>query len=728
MAEPSQRTLWCAFLDDLQRPFSVDCALGVDTIDKVKNEIWSKNQHKLARSDYPELDLYSPSSPVKNILTKENLVHLHPRKRILSDFPRSNDPEIDVVIIRPQEQQQRKLPYKPPRRNTLLGSLGRAWDYQVSPHLIRELRRRMLQHYTAFIENRTDKQHVPLYLFLSGAGTGKSRNAAELHKTAFDCFNGTHFPKNDDDELARREDELARLLENPFVFHITMENGTSINTSRDENPWKAIGSRMLLQLLGEPDNTEWHQPFPEDVLDSVINQCDLETRAIFIIVDGLHNVTRFGEDAWDETLTNLGQLAHWGGFVVVCATSTVSGPVEHILKGSRRIRVSLPCEPLEVPTIDQKPVIETKNNIVAEMLVKDCDGHGRALEMVSSLYRRGLLSGDPGPDVKEIARQLSETYAGTIPDEPVALSMVKAVMVNKLLKKNEFIPGTQTTPDAVCQNGLIRFQSVEAPSAQGYLRISYMWILVLCITYPKTPFFEELQFLDYRAYRANANPGEPGRLSWEDFESIMVKVRKIKSHAFDDGVQVTIGDIHRGAVMSPEIAKVSFTNYHLSDIVSKYKIEPTWTNSSNEKEWKIETASSETLPTQIIDLREHKHIVLNGKNASDADAFLSLDSISTRNEVHQYKDIRDGSKVKFNDERKKAAGDNDIFCLFCTSNSPKLLQFVPYGSVVVTAKNWNDYFGPYAARSFIYARKAKEKKSDEEISLQGKKREYSQIS
>lgn len=631
-----------------------------------------------------------------------------------------------------------ELPYKPPRPNALLGSLGRDWDYQVSQHLTGEIRRHMLQHYTDFIEGRTDKQNIPIYLFLSGAGTGKSRNVAELHKTAFDCFNGTYFPKTDDGKLARREEELARLLENPFVFHVTLENGTSINTSRDESPWKAIGSRMLLQLLGEPDNTgwklhtdiediitEWHQPSPKNVLDAAISREDLETRAIFIIVDGLHNVTCFGEDAWNETLTNLGQLAHWGGFVVVCATSTVSGPVEHILKGSRRIRVSLPCKPLEVPTIDQKPVIEIKNNIVAEMLVKDCGGHGRALEMVLSLYQQGLLSGDPGPDVTEVARQLSKTYAGAIPEKAVALAMIKAVMVNRLLIKNEYIPGTTTTPDAVCQNGLIWFEPDREGSAEGYLRIPYIWVLVLCTTYRG---FEDLQILDYRAYHAKANPGEPGDLSWADFESIMVKVRKIKSCAFDNGVQVTINDLHRGAIMSPETARISFTNYHLNDVVSKYKIEPTWTNSSNEKEWKIETASSETLPTQIIDLREHKHIVLNGKNASAADAFLSLDSTPTRNEVHQYKDIRDGSKVKFDIERNKAAGDNDIFCLFCTGDCPKLLQSVPYRSIVVIAKNWNDYFGPFAARSFIYARNVEKTSREKAISLRGRKRGYGQVS
>lgn len=111
-----------------------------------------------------------------------------------------------------------------------------------------------------------------------------------------------------------------------------------------------------------------------------------------------------------------------------------------------------------MPTIDQKPVIETKNNIVAEMLVKDCDGHGRALEMVSSLYRHGLFSGDPGPDVKEIARQLSQKYAGTIPERPVSLSMVKAVMVNRLLKIMSSSLGRRQHQMPFARMGLSGFQ------------------------------------------------------------------------------------------------------------------------------------------------------------------------------------------------------------------------------------------------------------------------------
>jgi hypothetical protein len=52
-------------------------------------------------------------------------------------------------------------------------------------------------------------------------------------------------------------------------------------------------------------------------------------------VDGLHNVEVFGDDALAEILTQLGDLAHWGGFIVVCGTL---GPVETFLQSSPRHR------------------------------------------------------------------------------------------------------------------------------------------------------------------------------------------------------------------------------------------------------------------------------------------------------------------------------------------------------------------------------------------------------
>lgn len=109
MAQPSPRTVWCAFADDLEEPFPIDCAVNVDTIDHLKKKIYMENQPKLARFGYSELKLYSPVNPVTDTLMKEDLVHLHPRDRISPGFPQSNDPKIDIILFQPHTDFQRKI-------------------------------------------------------------------------------------------------------------------------------------------------------------------------------------------------------------------------------------------------------------------------------------------------------------------------------------------------------------------------------------------------------------------------------------------------------------------------------------------------------------------------------------------------------------------------------------------------------------------------------------------
>ena len=77
------------------------------------------------------------------------------------------------------------LPYYPPTPGALVNTAGRRWDYQASPDLTKLLHDQVEEHF------RNYKNTIPLYLFLSGAGTGKSRNATELDKTIYKCFDGT---------------------------------------------------------------------------------------------------------------------------------------------------------------------------------------------------------------------------------------------------------------------------------------------------------------------------------------------------------------------------------------------------------------------------------------------------------------------------------------------------------------------------------------------------------
>jgi hypothetical protein len=131
-------------------------------------------------------------------------------------------------------------------------------------------------------------------------------------------------------------------------------------------------------------------------------------------------------------------------------------------------------------------------------------------------------------------------------------------------------------------------------------------------------FFHELQLLGYGAHCA-------GKFSWQDFEKLMVKIRKVKSYVFEDNGQTTVGDFHEGAFIDATTAEIAFTNHRLSDVASEMQI-TTSTDTRNEISWKIKTTDGQT-----IDLREHWHIVLNASGAPAADAVLCYDSEPCRN-------------------------------------------------------------------------------------------------
>lgn len=193
----------------------------------------------------------------------------------------------------------------------------------------------------------------------------------------------------------------------------------------------------------------------------------------------------------------------------------------------------------------------------------------------------------------------------------------------------------------------------------------------------------------------------PRDFSWADFEKIMIKIHKIKSHVFEDGESVTVGDVHRGAFMHRNTERIRFINHHLYDDIAAYKIEAQ-TKPSNEQTWVIKTNRSGE-----VDIRKHNHIVQNAASASAANAVLTLDSDIPRSEVQQYKNVQK-RLINSKEEHEKSAGPNDIFARFCTSTIPGLCNDgtydVPQGSILVAKENWDEYFGPYAGRSYVFAR------------------------
>ena len=92
------------------------------------------------------------------------------------------------------------------------------WKYQPDLSLKQILRRELKNHYENFILGRFDKLNLPLYLFLSGAGTVKSRNANEFHRMAITCLS------------AQEDEELLTRIKEAWVFLVSYENGLALRT------------------------------------------------------------------------------------------------------------------------------------------------------------------------------------------------------------------------------------------------------------------------------------------------------------------------------------------------------------------------------------------------------------------------------------------------------------------------------------------------------------------
>jgi hypothetical protein len=83
------------------------------------------------------------------------------------------------------------------------------------------LQREIRGHYKPFLQGNLNKSDIPfIYLFLSGAGTGKSRNANEFYQMAISCL------------LSSKDKELLAGIKDVHMFHISFDNGTPLQPGK----------------------------------------------------------------------------------------------------------------------------------------------------------------------------------------------------------------------------------------------------------------------------------------------------------------------------------------------------------------------------------------------------------------------------------------------------------------------------------------------------------------
>ena len=597
--------------------------------------------------------------------------------------------------------------YQLPR--LLVRDKGVRWEYQPHEELEGQIRPALKDHFKAYLTGSTDKNNTPLYLFLGGAGTGKSRNAMELPSTLISCSD--------------KDSDLRRRLERAKVFLVSLENGTSmLQEERNLDPLRIIGTRMLLQLLKSESYievgrvmAEYKPPTPLEVLQAVARGEDenfYEDFTGIIIIDGIQNFLQGSNDGQDKdskfynTLTSIADIAVLPGkdvFMIPCCTATITVPTDQFLASSHRNRVCLPLKSLDPPYTfknqNRVPVFDLSDRLIG-LLVSDCGGHARALEALDSAID-GKKVAQVGVDniLQCVQQKLENRYSEAIKlASRKFMAILCAIWIRLPLQEDKELPGTNMTVEQVIQPGLVRFESDGGQS--GYLTAPYVWVWLFLKSRRNNldPLIRDWPFWDYTDIHKlwNGDPS-PGTRTWQNFEFHCARIRAIKSKVLGDGLTTNLSSVHFGARLNGDREIQNL----LLDVHFAKKRHGTKTTRTNKSKWKVKCCDG-----KVVDVRACKDCIVNAPGASAGDFFVGLqapDGSSTGAEVWQCKFHTASEKVThslFQQEYKKSVSAQDFFMFITTARTNNFI--LPENSGIVDADNWFVYFGPWANRLFMF--------------------------
>ncbi|RGB22757.1 hypothetical protein C1646_775582 [Rhizophagus diaphanus] len=558
----------------------------------------------------------------------------------------------------------------------LLRTSGANWEYQPDPTLNEILQKAIREHYDAFLKGDFDKTNIPIYLFLSGAGTGKSRNANEFQQTAISSVS--------------KDKVLLARIKDAYVFNVSYENGTALRPRED--PFLAIGTRMLFQLLREEMDFDevrltYEPPSPMSVLSLVAKyrNRDLKNITVILIVDAMQQLMLSTDDGLNKdsdfyrTTSSIGDLGLNKTFLLPCITCTIATSVEKALQFSHRKRAYLPVSSLKPPTYRQGnkviPVFEKKE--IMDTLVEDCGGYGRALEVLSEcMAGRSIVNCNVENLMNDLRFRLTDRY------------------VEALQNTGRDARAIARAPDEYIHSGLIRFER-KHEAQTGYFTAPYIWLWMLVEKSHEwgDPIFRDWAFSDYKELREFMST--PGSKPWQGFERFVATFRCLKSTILDENEPTTISEVHAGAFLNGDL---QFINHHLQLEYAKHRTDTRSDNISTSN-WNVECSNS------IVNVRQFKHCIINSPGAKAGDAFLSLDLPDDKSltEIQQYKHTQNSiNQQLYLKERVKSASYEDFFILFTTSANCDVK--LPIRSGIVYEKNFKEYFGPFAGRAFRQSR------------------------
>ena len=589
---------------------------------------------------------------------------------------------------------------------------GLQWEFQPHRDLYDQIKPALGKHFNAHIEKKLGKSLAPPYFFLSGSGTGKSRNATEFLDTLKKCA----------DEMEMTD--LRSRLDNARVFLIGLENGMGIK-SRESDLEKAIGSRMLLQLLPEQDLNavlrEYDPPTPTDIFQWVAKGENEDFSREFtgiLVLDGIQILQSKPEDSKDKgspfyrTLNSLCDLSlnRGNAFMISCFTATVAVPVRDFLATTGRPRVYLEVASLEPPTLKEggSPVFET--HPLSRLLVGDCGGHGRALlalkHAIDASGRK--VDGTNCDRIMERARgEIEEIYSPILRiSAEVFVAVLRAILTRFRLRAEDFIPGTPVLVEDILFPGLIRLE--QEGVGPGYLVAPYIWIWILQRVTSGIPDRDGILaawiFCDYHqlALSLGYSDAQPGNVSWETFENFAASVRVLKSRIFPEGEEVELSRLHAGARLNfPEGIKIVNKQLVLQQATAR-----NGTKSTSHDRVLVRGLSDEGSQGPMeVRIGDGRDCVINGAGAPAGDFWHRAKVVGESaavSEVGQCKLYSHSAKLSsetFRNERTKSANARDFFILYTTAKDCGGIG-LPQRSAIVDGDNWMEYFGPFAGRTY----------------------------
>ena len=537
------------------------------------------------------------------------------------------------------------------------------------------------------------------------------------------------------------------------MFLVSFEGTTPLGAHEKSDPFNAIGVRMLHQLLGKNIN-DIHSKFvasPQAIFELVAKAEKVDFYNDFtgiLVVDGAHQVSKSlydGHNKDSDFYSLLVQIAalslmarslpeaeenkehRRAPFIMTCVTASCFGPAEYALAKTGRYRVYLPLNRLAPPVWkwSQSKVFDTSP--FTKLLVNDAGGHARAMEIMADLFgrsQRGLK-----PNFPEFADKLRDALMSRYRDAFVMLKDYTLPLVQCILSRRQIdlddlvIPGSTLRWEDVTSSGLIWFTS---DTRRGYLEAPYIWLWMICRSEesknpgtsgdPETMHFRQFlidwKFNDYEQISyLLTGVGEPP--TWQSFERFCTSFRVLRSLGFGNRVVVPLTTLHYGCNLRDD-RKTMVVNRHLKLAEAKHQyrtdsIEGPNRYSKAQPAKKVETEHNGILNADA----QLSHAIINGNSAQAGDFFLSIQTPPASKivrEIGQCKFIQKKlSKKDYDDERKKSAGEDDIFIVYAPKGVSSDVELQDRCGIVDDSR-WKEYFGPFTGRAYLSLESSSSKK------------------